>query len=320
MKRFLRHLFVTVASMLLVALLLFCVLFALLRPDKPKITSQSVLTVTLRGQVVERITAAPVALATNSADAVIDLAALKKVLKHAQADPRIQGIYLELGVLRAGWAQLAEIRAALQAFQQAGKFIIAYGTTYTQKAYYIAALADELVIHPAGEFSFQGFSQTIVFYKALLEKLGVQPEIFRVGKFKSAVEPFARQDMSPANKHQRTVLLNKLYAHFLGTVASDRQLGAALLRQYALDLAVVMPQAAQQAGLLSQVGYFIDVEALLRTILALEANKQINYVSWNKYALTLDAPLRSKQKIAVLTAEGVIVKGKGKTTQINTRT
>ncbi len=321
MKQLFRQILVTVASMLIVILLLFQALAILLEPGKPRITDPSVLKLPLRGRVVEKEPKTPLTLAAQNQELTLDLVAFKSVIKEAQADKRIRGLYLEADALQAGWAQLTEMRSALQAFRQAGKFIIVHGSTYTQKVYYLTSVADHIVLHPEGSFLLQGLSSTVIFYKALLDKLAIKPQTFRVGAYKSAIEPFTRQSMSPASRQQSTVLVNALYDHFVATVAPARQLPPLLLRQKAQTLSAVMPQDAQQAQLVDQLGYFCDVEAFIKTKLSVEADKKINYVPWKKYAQTLEeAPEASQNQIAILTAEGTIVEGKGAPGQIGAKT
>jgi protease-4 len=242
---------------------------------------------------------------------VIDLLALKDVIKHAAVDSNIQGIYLEANALKAGWASLEEIRNALLSFQKSGKFIVAYGEHYTQKTYYLASLADDIVLHPEGMFPLRGLSQTVFFYKALLDQLEVAPQVFRVGEYKSAVEPFIRQDMSQASKHQSSELLNAIYDHFLANIAIARGLKKTSIRAMADALLVVMPRDACCAKLVSQVGHFDDAESLIKTKLSLAREASINYVSFNKYALLKKTLQSSKKQIAVLIAEGNIVDGFG---------
>ena len=199
-RQFFKQVLVVVVA-IFVSLFLFVGISALsLQPSSPKITSKTVLRITLHGKVVERPPSEFSQLLAGQQEREIDFFALKKAIQEAQADKNIQGIYLASEDLQAGWAGLEEIRAALLAFKNAGKFIVAYGEHYTQKTYYLASLADDIVLHPGGIFDFKGLSKTVVFYKALLNKLEITPQIFRVGEYKSFVEPFIRQEMSPASK------------------------------------------------------------------------------------------------------------------------
>ncbi|XWN35297.1 MAG: signal peptide peptidase SppA [Roseivirga sp.] len=314
MKRFLRQVLAVVIGNFVALVLLFGAgawLLFFQSGKKPLVDDPAVLQVNLHGKVVERASDALLEFLKINREEVVDLVALKKALQQAQEDPKVRGIYLEANDLKAGWAQLEEIREALLAFQQTGKFIVAYGENYSQKAYYVASLADDIVLHPAGMFPFRGLSQTAFFYKALLDKLEVAPQVFRVGKYKSAVEPFTRRDMSQASKHQGAVLLEVIYSHFLDKIATARALPQASLRTMADKLSAVIPQDACRAKLVSQVGHESDAAALIKAKLSLDEEATVNYVAYDKYAASKRAGQFSSNQIAVLLAEGAIVDGKG---------
>jgi len=283
----------------------------LLQPSKPKITDKTVLHIALRGKVVEHIPDTFNRFFQGKQDMVIDLMVLKDAIRHAQADKNIQGIYLEADALKAGWAVLDEIRNALLSFQKTGKFIVAYGEHYTQKTYYLASLADDIVLHPGSTFPLRGLSQTVFFYKALLDRLEVAPQVFRVGKYKSAVEPFTRQDMSQESKHQSSRLLSAIYDHFLDKIAVARGLKKPSIHAMANSLSAIMPCDAHQAKLVSQVGHFDDAETLIKTRLSLAQEASVNYVSFDRYALFTKSSQSSNKRIAVLIAEGPMVDGAG---------
>lgn len=311
-KRIVKQVIIVVIGIFTSLALCLGIFLLLLQPSKPRITDKAVLRIVLHGKVVEHAPNTLIQLLTGSErEQVIDLLVLREAIKRAQEDRNIRGIYLEVDALKAGWASLETIRNALLSFQKTGKFIVAYGEHYTQKTYYLASLADEVVLHPGGIFDFKGLSQTVFFYKTLLSKLEVAPEIFRVGKYKSAVEPFTRQEMSQANKQQSSELLHAIYDHFLDTIATARGLKKATLQAMASALLVVIPRDAHQASLVSRVGHADAAEALIKTKLGLPEEASVNYVSFCKYAsLGKDVP-PSKHNIAVLVAEGTIVDGMG---------
>jgi len=283
----------------------------LLQPNKPKITDKTVLHIALRGQVVEHAPGILKRRLRGERGQVIDLFVLKDAIERAREDKNIRGIYLEASALRAGWASLAEVRSLLSSFKQAGKFIVAYGEQYTQKTYYLASLADEIVLHPAGLFPFKGLSQTVFFYKELLDKFKVAPQVFRVGEYKSAVEPFIRRDMSQASKRQNSRLLHTIHDHFLREIAMARGLQKDALQTMTDDLSVVLPSDAHQAKLIDEVAHFDDAEALIKKRLSLSEEASVNYVLFDEY-VAFKAPHQSTpNKIAVLIAEGNIVDGAG---------
>jgi protease IV len=310
-KQILRQVLIVVVGIFTSLALFVGIGLLLLQPSKPKITAKTILHIALRGKVVERAPHTLKQLFQGEQEQVIDLATLKNAIQHAREDTNIQGIYLEANALRAGWASLEEIRNALLSFQETGKFIVAYGENYTQKTYYLASLADEIVLHPAGIFSLKGLSQTVFFYKTLLDKLEVAPQVFRVGEYKSAVEPFIRQDMSQASKYQSNKLIDAIHDHFLSSIAIARGLEKASIQTMADALLVVIPRDACHAKLVSQVGHFDDAEALIKTRLSLAQEAYINYVPFDKYVSFKKTPHSSKKKIAVLIAEGNIIDGAG---------
>lgn len=311
MKRFLKQVLIVVIGIFTSLVLLGGVVVVLLQPSELKVVDKTVLHIALRGQAVEHNPDTFTQFFQGNQEETIDLVALKSAIKHAQKDKNIAGIYLEADDFRVGWASLEEIREALLSFQEAGKFIVAYAEHYTQKTYYLASIADDIVQHPQGLFPLRGLNQTVFFYKSLLEKLEITPQVFRVGKYKSAIEPFTRQNMSPSSKHQSAALLDVIYSHFLDQVSRARKVKKASLQEMANMLSVVMPQDAYQAKLISHVAHFDDVEALIKTRLALEEEDTISYTSFEEYAAHKKSDTSSENQVAVIVAEGAIVDGKG---------
>jgi protease IV len=311
MKSILKQVLIVVVGIFTSIVIFLAVGLLLWQPSKPNITDKTVLHIALRGEVSEHVPDTLKKFFQGEQEKIIDLIALKNIIAYAQEDKRIQGIYLEVDALKVGWASLEEIRNALLAFKQTGKFIVAYGEHYTQKTYYLASLADDIVLHPESIFPLKGLSQTVFFYKALLDQLEVAPQVFRVGKYKSAVEPFTRQDMSQESKYQSSRLLGVIYDHFLDKVAAARDLEKASIRAMADSLLVIMPQDAYQAKLVSQVGYFDDAESLIKTRLSLAKEATINYVSFDRYASCIKPSESSANQIAVLVVSGPIVDGVG---------
>src|SRR5690606_27825699 len=145
-------------------------------------------------------------------------------IKSAKTDDNIKGIYLNPTTVGTGFATLKSIRDALVDFKESEKFIVAYSDTYSQKAYYLAAVADSVYLNPQGSLDFRGLSSSVVFLKDALDKLGVDMQVIKVGTYKSAVEPFLRNDMSPENREQVTSYLQSIYENFLLGIADGRKL------------------------------------------------------------------------------------------------
>lgn len=325
MKRFFKQVLAAtlgffIALVVLVALSLSIVIWFSSQPKPAKLSSPAVLCIDLAGQLVEyNPKAAPPAWIVER-NRSLDLVGLKAAIKNAQTDRHIKGIYLSVGQLAAGWASLAEIREALQAFKATGKFIVAYGEHYTPKTFYVASLADEVMVHSAGSFVFNGLSLKILFYKGLLGKLGAKPQVFVAGNYKGGPEPLVRKAMSEANKDQHEVLLNTIYDHLIDSVAAARGLSSKSLRKMAHDLAIKSLQEAHAARLITKIGNPNHVEVWIKTKLGLAKGDDVAYVSLSRYIqIRNKAPKSSKAQVAVLVASGSITDDPEEPDSINTQ-
>ncbi len=282
--------------------------------SKTEIKENSVLKLNLDSPIRERGTDSPFgSFGPFSSDGnVIGLIDLKEALANAKADPNIKGIYLQSEYPQAGWATLEEIRNALIDFKQSKKFVYSYAEVMTEKGYYLASVADKIYLNPAGGLEWNGLNAELTFFKGTLDKLGIKPEIFRVGEFKSAIEPFIREDMSPANKLQVNSFLNSINNQMVMNVAKSRGLRVDSLRQLADNLTIDSPEDALRAKLVTNVAHQDDVEADIRKILGTKETKKIDYVSLGKYQDAEDRTKEgsSKNRIAVIVAEGDINSGK----------
>jgi len=235
-------------------------------------------------------------------------------IRKAKADENIKGIYLDLSTVPAGVATLDEIRNALLDFKSSGKFIISYGEDYTQKAYYLATVADKIYLNPTGLIDFKGINGEIMFFKGLLEKLDVNVQIIRHGKFKSAVEPFLYDKMSEANKLQTLKYLTSIWDHLLDGISSGRKISKNDLTAIADGLKIRAAEDAVKYKLADKLMYKDEILAELRTRLGIGANDNISVMSMSKY---IDAPdktkkfVKSHDKIAVIYALGEIQSGVG---------
>ncbi|HAH36846.1 MAG TPA: signal peptide peptidase SppA, partial [Algoriphagus sp.] len=147
---------------------------------------------------------------------------LKKAIREAKTNEKVKGIYLNTGLIIAGQANLLELREELEAFKESGKFIIAYDEAYSEGGYYLASVADEIYLNPLGGIDFNGLASEVIFLKGFFEKVGIEPEVFRVGEFKSAVEPFILDKMSEANRLQTQYFLDDINDQMVQAVANSR--------------------------------------------------------------------------------------------------
>jgi protease-4 len=226
-------------------------------------------------------------------------------LERAKVDPKIKGIYLDASFPMAGYAQLSEIREAIQKFQKSGKFVYAYANSYTEKGYYISSVADQTYLNPNGLLDFNGISVQYTFYKKALDKLDIEPLIFRVGTYKSAVEPFIREDMSEESKAQTSSFLQSINTYIFDKIARSKNIPVRKLDQIADSLQAFEPSSAEKLGMIKQ-GYWDEFEALLKK--ASGEKEKVIYVSLNNY-LKAKNPIdevEGKDRIAVLVAEGEI--------------
>lgn len=236
---------------------------------------------------------------------------IKEALIKAAKDDNIEGIYLLAGAPSSGWALLEEVRDALAEFKKSGKFIYTFAEGYTEKGYYLASLADVIYLPEFGDFEWNGLTAEYDFYKGTLDKLEIKPEIFKVGEFKSAVEPFIRTNMSEASRLQTTEMLGGINAHFLSSISEGRSISVDNLKGWADSLAIEEPADALQRKLITNVGYYDQFEMELKDQLGIEASKKIEFVGLRKYLKSGTSPEEGdfNKRIAVVVAEGDIVSG-----------
>jgi protease-4 len=277
------------------------------------VASNSVLELKLDKPISERRQSADL---LGSGGATLGLVALKDAIREAKADDDIKGILLNLELVQGGMASLEEVRDALLDFKRSGKFIVAYHEIASEKSYYLSSVADQIYLHPQGSLEFNGLSSEVMFYKRLFDKAGIEPYIFRVGSFKSAVEPFFRENFSDSARYQTVSYLNSLNDHMLGQVAASRQIPAPRLKVISDSMLVHNAKDALRLHLVTKLGYFDEVQDYLRGKLGVKADKKPSVVSLSDYQRA-DKDDDEKEgsttgnRIAVIYAEGDIVTGRG---------
>ncbi|WP_149242546.1 signal peptide peptidase SppA [Dyadobacter sp. 32] len=253
---------------------------------------------------------------------VIGLNDILVALKSAKEDKNISGIFLKTEGPQAGWATLEEIRNQLLDFKKSGKFIVTYGESYSEKGYYLASVSDKIYLNPAGGMEWNGISAEYQFFKGTFDKLGIKPEVFRVGEFKSAIEMFSRQDMSEASKKQSSELIGAINGNLLKNISASRKISVEQLKSLADSLAVEDPQSALKYKFVTNLGYWDEFETGLKKDLKLENKKEVTYVSLGKY---LKSDLKKEdgdfnKRVAVIVAEGEITSGEGGDQSIGSET
>lgn len=238
----------------------------------------------------------------------IGLNQILNVISSAKDDANIQGIYLNIDGFSAGAATLTEIRNALEDFKSSGKKVFAYAEVFSQKAYYLASVADHISLHPEGGMELKGLATQIMFYKDFMKKLGVQPQVIRHGKFKSAVEPFMLDEMSEANLKQTSKLLDSVWESFAKHISKSRQISETDLNTLVEDFVIQSPEDAKKHKLVDALFYKHEFEKLLETELD---DNDVAFVKQGEYYKSLK-PKFTKDKIAIIYAEGQIISGKSK--------
>ncbi|NJR19018.1 MAG: signal peptide peptidase SppA [Calothrix sp. CSU_2_0] len=261
---------------------------------------------------------------SGSSQERMSLRSVLDAIEKARNDKRIVGIYLDAtrvsqstGV--AGFATLKEIRQALEEFRATGKKVIAYGMEWGEREYYLSSVADTVVVNPLGAMEINGFSSQPMFLSGALQKYGVGVQVIRVGKFKGAVEPFLLNKLSDENRQQTQALLNDVWGEWRSTVGKSRKITAQQLQTVADSKAFLEASEAKQQGLVDKVAYYDQVAGDLRKLTdTTSEEKAFKQISISDYAEVADKSTEreSKNKIALVYAEGEIVDGTGEDGQI----
>ena len=274
----------------------------------PKVNDNSVLVLDLNGVMQERSEDDFYGFLTGGEMSSLGLDDLTEAVEKAKADDNVKGIYIEAGMFAPdGPASVQALRDKLVDFKKSGKWIVAYGDQYTQSAYWLCSVADKVIVNPEGMVDWHGLCTETMYFKDLMAKFGVKMQIAKVGKFKSAVEPFFADKMSDANREQISVYLNGIWGNVVKDVAQSRKLDAKTLNAYA-DSLVTFASADEllKMKLVDQVAYYDEVRADIKKRLDLDEDDNISQVSVTQMCAQ---PNKNKadDRIAVYYAYGDIV-------------
>ena len=274
----------------------------------PKVNDNSVLVLDLNGVMQERSEDDFYGFLTGGEMSSLGLDDLTEAVEKAKADVNVKGIYIEAGMFAPdGPASVQALRDKLVDFKKSGKWIVAYGDQYTQSAYWLCSVADKVIVNPEGMVDWHGLCTETMYFKDLMAKFGVKMQIAKVGKFKSAVEPFFADKMSDANREQISVYLNGIWGNVVKDVAQSRKLDAKTLNAYA-DSLVTFASADEllKMKLVDQVAYYDEVRADIKKRLDLDEDDNISQVSVKQMCAQ---PNKNKadDRIAVYYAYGDIV-------------
>ncbi len=323
MKQFFKFMFASMLGTILTLIIVFFIFMGIIaslvsfaEKETIKVPEKSIIYINLDRPISERSPKDPFAFFDMASKEFIKQLGLNDILRNiekATKDDNIKGIYLDLSQIQTGIATVEEIRNALVEFKQSGKFIICYGEGFSQIAYYLATVADEIYIHPEGFIDFKGINADVMFLKETLEKLEIEAQIVRHGKYKSAVEPFMRKDLSEANREQLTEVVNSIWGNFLGKISEARQISVERLNIIADKLDCFDAEKALENRLVDRLLYKDQLLNELRSKLGIGEEDKISKVSLRKYLHAPDPEKKkyTKDKIAVIYAVGIIMGGKG---------
>ncbi|NSW95655.1 MAG: signal peptide peptidase SppA, partial [Bacteroidales bacterium] len=323
MKEFLKYTLATITGIIIASILFLIIMLASLSAmiaagDKPAaIKENSVLVLKAGVQIPDRTDPNPFAgldLLNMSVTPATGLNDILKNIEKAAADKKIKGILIENGLLGSGWATTGEIREAIEKFKTSGKFVIAYSDyLLTQEGYYLSSAADKIFINPGSILDFKGLSGEVMFYKDALEKLGVEVQVTRHGKFKGAVEPFVLDKLSQENREQISQYVGSIWSHAVSAISKSRNIPVETLNSLADNLSGYLAASALENRLVDGLIYRDGLIDTLKIRSGLTTDDKIYLVPMNKYTKVPSPEKKaySRDKIAVIYASGSIVTGKG---------
>ena len=324
MKQFLKFTLAAAVGLMLGVfsiIMIFSIIAASGGSKEVQLDEPHVLRLELNGAIQDRVEEMPFDLSeiTGQDVNILGLNDILANIKKAKTDENIKGIYIEIGMLNAGFATREEIRNALLDFKESGKFITTYSEIYTQGAYYLASVADYICMYPEGGMELKGLNSTIPFFTNALKKMGIEPQVIRHGKFKSAVEPFMLTEMSDENREQIETYMGSIWEHFLKNVASDRNITSDRLNEIANNLEIQTAKDAVELGLVDSLFYRDQFQNHLANLMKQENHNDVNFISLKKYNKVKNENARDKfkkEKVAVIYAQGEIMSGEGSETVI----
>ncbi len=321
MKSFLKYTLATIVGLIITGLLAFFIFFGVVSSmisdkDKPaEIKSKSVLALELDHMIRDRSSKDPFANFNFQSFKPVKTLGLNDILANiekASKDDDIRGIYLDVSVIPAGMATMEEIRNALLDFKKSGKFIIGYSDNFLQTSYYLASAADRVYMNPEGRVNMAGLSSQLMFFKEGLDKLGVEPQIIRHGKFKSAIEPFTRNSMSEENREQIEAYIGELWSHMARGISQQRGMPVEEVNRVTEKLSLHSPEAAVEHGFVDALKYKDEVLSELRD--STDVEDDVRFVGMGKYDRVpkiKDYEGLADEKVAVVYAMGNVIMGEG---------
>ncbi|MDP4282194.1 MAG: signal peptide peptidase SppA [Bacteroidota bacterium] len=322
MKDFFKFMFASMLGtfLLMIIMGIMCTFFLLIIitiaiPKGVEVKPNSILRIQLDKPVMDRSPKIPLFIGMKNMERPLGLNEILKDIEKAKQDSRIKGIFLDIRNVSTGISTIKEIRDALADFKKTGKFIYAYSEIYTQSSYYLASVADKIYMNPEGMLEFKGLDAEMTYIKGLMDKLDIKVAVIRHGKFKAATEPLFLDKMSPENRTQVTAMIGHTWQTILEGISAGRNIPVSELNHMADSLSAQEPALALKRHLIDGMIYQDAVEDSLRKALHLQGNKEIPYISLEKYNCVPEKHMLKKieqeNKIAIIYALGDIVSGEG---------
>jgi protease-4 len=324
MKQFFGAFFGSILGLLLTTILAIVIIISVVKStfnstfktNKEEVTdthTHPVLKLVIDGAIAERQKENPFKEFGNisplGAEEGLGLNGLIKKIEFAKTDKDVKGIYLHVKNLEAGFASLDELRNALQDFKKSGKFIYSYSENFGQKEYYLASTSTKIFLNPQGNFEWKGLNMSLMFFKQAFEKLDLEVQIFRHGKFKSAIEPFLLDKMSQANRFQSEAFLNSIWGSMLAKISIDRKISVADLNRMANKLEIQFPENAV-GTLVDALAYEDEVNSAIKKKIGLKEDDKLKFTELRKYETKIDSKFNA-DKVAIIYANGSISSGEG---------
>ncbi|MBQ5912474.1 MAG: signal peptide peptidase SppA [Bacteroidaceae bacterium] len=314
MKSFVKYTFATVVG-IFITLIIFSVISIVsvagmiaTQGVTAPIKDGSILKIDMAGELTERADENPFAALLGDMAATQSLEDALLALKKAAKSDKIKGVFLCGSSLATQPAMAQELRQALLEFKKSGKWIVAYGDSYSKTAYYLASVADSILLNPEGVVEFNGMATELMFYKDVMDKLGIKMQVFKVGTYKSAVEPFIASEMSPANREQVTSYLTSIWNNMLQEVAESRHMDATRLNTLAdTQTAFSTPGMSLNNGLVDALCYMDQVKTILQNKCGLDEDEELTFASITDVAKSETLDEKVDKQVAVYYAYGEIV-------------
>lgn len=321
MKNFIKIVFASLTALVLFSLVvvMFIAVLLSIKEVSPPVEEKTLLTLDLRVPISDR--EPKQAFASALSDVLQEqesgrqtLRVVVAAIRKAAADDRISGLFIRGNVVRdgyhSGWAALQEVRDAIAEFRAKGKPVLTWQEELDEATLFVVSSADEIVFNPLGNLEFNGFAAEVMYFKEAFEKYGLEAQVTRVGKYKSAVEPFLRSDMSEENREQLEALLGDLFDVVVAGIAKHRGIPEHQLRELSQGKGIIGAEEARAQGYVTALGYYDEVLEKLRKLTGTDSGKKIErQLTVNQYFTTLSQDEEKAGKVAVIYAEGEIVSG-----------